>query len=502
MQVDIFSWTVSEDLTYNQNSELEQNKNINKIHNLPLYIIDDDEAGLNTNLLQSDINESQNGFLAISLTSKPENDVRVNLRPSDDNQFSINDRAVGKEEDLIFTPENWNIDQIVEIYAFDDSEYEGITLSQLHIESEGIDNLTSNYDNLPLNSIQIEIVDDDYPTASISLNSDALESGLPGFFQIDLDFPISDEEGYSGTEINYKVDETLNLDLGLFGITGSQDAQFTATSDYLSQIVQSPTRTGNIIIGPGEDNTKLPVVPINDNYADLIDKSFTVTLLDGEDYFIDPNSPFNSASVEIINDDEAGVYLIHSGENITVDENGNLLSNVSIGLLSQPASEVKLTLFDPSPFGDHQFGEPSSKYSESIVFNPTNYASPQEVVIYAYDDRKIEGASSDGLHNGKIQFYFESDDVSYSTSSREGIEDHFTSALFDVDIIDYQLTNETTEVIENALFDIQESINSLSVPIIGSLDGKMGDLFNQFIRDLSNNIRSWNSYSLPTRKNY
>ena len=64
---------------------------------------------------------------------------------------------------------------------------------------------------------------------------------------------------------------------------------------------------------------------------------------------------------------------------------------MSLWAVSQPISDVTLTLFDPiTENANHQFRIQKINIVNRLS-SALRFASPQVVKIYAYDDRKVEG---------------------------------------------------------------------------------------------------------------
>ncbi|MFL0770921.1 MAG: hypothetical protein AB8B36_13795, partial [Prochlorococcus sp.] len=96
-----------------------------------------------------------------------------------------------------------------------------------------------------------------------------------------------------------------------------------------------------------------------------------------------------------------------------------------------------------------------------------------------------------GLHPSQLQYEFSSpNDTDYDSSSHTGDPDHFTQTIQDVDVLDIELPQETADSLQNGLTNLQEGIDSLALPMVGSLDGKTGGGLRKFITNLSNSIRA------------
>ena len=119
----------------------------------------------------------------------------------------------------------------------------------------------------------------------------------------------------------------------------------------------------------------------------------------------------------------------------------------------------------------------------------------------AYDDLKIEDGSGatafTGIHPAELNYRFSSTDADYDTASHTSETGHFTNTVQRVDVLDYELSDTTATAMQAALTSLQEGIDSLALPIVGSLDGKTGQGLRKFITNLANSIRQ---VSTPTPK--
>ena len=112
----------------------------------------------------------------------------------------------------------------------------------------------------------------------------------------------------------------------------------------IGYITQSPgKKIGSVRIPPGKKYSDVIVVPIDDKVAETKDKSFTVSILDGENYSLNSNNSLNSSTIQIINDDIAGFYTLFSGDYVQVAE-GKGSAEFLIGLLTQPKDDVEITI--------------------------------------------------------------------------------------------------------------------------------------------------------------
>ena len=501
----IYSRTNSSDTFYQETGSY----SIDKLPSISILNTDDEVSSLLIGIQQNTVTEAENGFLNFALTTEPTANVSVSLTPSD-HQFTLNDRGIGQNDSLIFTPQNWNVLQTLELHAVDDDAVEDITQSLLEIQTTSQDN---NYEKLPIDAVTIEIVDNDLPTASIIPVSDSSEEAEPGRFRIELSEPAPSSAGSNGVLVQYNITD-LQLD--------SEGLHYASDPSSINKITQLPGSTiGQIRIAPGQTSSDVFVVPIDDFVEDSVDKSFTVSLTEGKGYELDNTSLYNKATVRIINNDVAGIIILLSGDPLQVSETGNP-GEFSVALLSQPRKDVVLTLNELKTKINEadikQLGDSSSAdFVQTLTFKPENWFVAQTVSVTAYDDFIIEDSSSSGelvtynasgqpinssgdviadsssllhsgLHPAQLQYSFSSEDSSYDSSSNDA--DHFTNTIQKVNVLDIQLPETTADSLQNALTNLQEGIDSLALPIVGSLDGKTGGGLRKFITNLANNIRA------------
>ena len=503
----IFSRTNSSDPFYQETDGY----SVDKVASIPIINADNEIADVQIELQQSVFNETENGFLNFSLTAEPSENVVISLTPSD-HQFTLNQRGIGQSETLTFTPSNWDVLQTLELNAVDDGIVEDITESLLEINITSKD---TNYDSKDIDPVTIEIIDNDLPTASIIPVSDSSEEAEPGRFRIELSEPAPSSAGSNGIVVNYNITD-LQVD--------TDKLQYPSDPSSIDKITQFPgSTTGQVRIAPGQKSSEVFVVPIDDFVADSFDKSFTIGLTSGEGYLLDESSLTNKATVQIINNDVAGMIILLSGDPLQVSETGNP-GQFSIALLSQPGGDVSLTLeelkSEINGTSVKQLGSSKNEeFSQTLNFTSDNWFIAQTVSVTAYDDYIIEDTSSrgdlvtynsngkpvdingteitdpelllsSGLHPAQLKYTFTSTDSDYSTESHAGDANHFTNTIQDVDVLDIQLPDTTADSLQNALTNLQEGIDSLALPIVGSLNGKTGGGLRKFITNLANSIRA------------
>jgi hypothetical protein len=442
--------------------------------------IDDDDSGVIANVISGSTAEGGNGFLDVSLSSQPSSDVHVTLRPSD-SQFTLSDLNISRSEQLTFTPSSWNLPQQVQLVAVDDDVAEDTTRSQLKISTSSSD---STYNNLTINDLPVVVLDNDVPTARLQFLDDANEGGKPGSFQIVLNSPTSTSLGSTGLTINYSISAVSNT---------ANDSGGVPAADSIDQIAQTPASSnGSVRIAPGRTASNSFVVPIDDFVDDTTDKSFQLTLSSGSGYQLDPNA--SSATFTIKDDDTAGFMIIESGDRTRVTEGGPS-AQFQIQLLSQPTANVVITITDDSTYASgsntRQLDFPAGS-SGVHTFTSDNWYIPQKVDIIANDENVIEDGIDElkytGIHPGQLKYTFASGDSIYDSTGKS--TDHFTKTSQEIEIVDRPLDPLTYQGLDESLTALQDSLDGLALPIVGSLEGKTGISIRSFLDELVESVRT------------
>ena len=446
---------------------------------IKLSTADNDQPGVRVELVQSTISRGGNGFLSLKLTAQPTADVTLTLTPSD-SQFTINDRSIGRPETITFTDKNWSVVQQVELLAVDDTATEDVTRSNLTFVAASSD---TRFNALALEPVTVDIVDNDPPTATVQLVNNSTEEAQAGSFRISLSSPAPSSAGSDGVVVSYQI-SSVSVD---------PKAGYSSDNSTISKITQSPSSvTGSVRIAPGKSSSDVFVVPIDDFLADSFDKSFQVKLASGNGYVVSANGSENTTTVKIINNDKAGLVVITSGDRALVTE-GTGTGQFQIALLSQPGGDVTIDLSEYLPNGAiRQLGDSKAGYTGQYKFTSGNWYIPQVVSFTGWDDNKIEDGTGSlvntGLHSAQLKYQLTSSDSDYNSASHSGDSAHFSNTIQTVDVMDRPLPTTTSTSINSSLTSLQEGIDSLSLPMVGSLNGKTGEGIRKFLSKLVNSI--------------
>ncbi|MEM1391712.1 MAG: LamG-like jellyroll fold domain-containing protein [Cyanobacteria bacterium P01_H01_bin.150] len=486
---------------------------------------DNDTAGIIVDTYDTSVEEGySNNFFNVKLATKPVGEVSITMNPTDvdgnkDYNIQFGDEFDGESYTVTFDETNWNAPQAIKVSAVDDNDVEYDHSSYVKFSVSSDDDSTYNSLNTSAEQVKINIEDNDLPTASVQTIAAAAEAGAPGYFVVTLDTPAPDGFDGTGIVVNYSVSGTVDVD----GVTPQ--------TDDLKPL------TGSVRIAPGESRSQIIAFPIDD-FSVEDDETVTVELVAANDYVLGDSV----ATLEIVDNDEAGVRIVEI-DNTTVTEGGT--SEFYVSLLSQPEDDVTITLSNPvteqklqvtavsgnqvtlkladdatidslslssgdtlslnnstyTVSGDYFVNDSgvevtlsnansittssSVTYSynqlsipdNTLVFTSDNWYQLQTVTLQGIDDNVVELGD---FHTSTISYTIESNDENYDDSTKE-----FTLADQTVNIIDRAFDKENTyQSLSEGFLALQDSLDSLTLPVVGSLDG----ITPSFIEDLLDNI--------------
>ncbi len=285
-----------------------------------------------------------------------------------------------------------------------------------------------------------------------------------------------------------------------------------------------------------------------DTTTTLPGESIVVTLDAGDDYQI---GSANSAAMFILDNDKPGVRVVKSGTETTLIENDGQAS-LFVSLLSQPSSNVTITLDDIQtvrvlgvdqaysagltsigieikdtladslllPAGTYSFGGKSvqvttattiysdkvtsvdvtalaseigatdtSDYtyseftflnsSDSLTFTPDDWFRLQEVTIVAPDDNVVEVGD------------YHTTDLTFSLASTDPNYNNLDVTNETINVIDRRLdVTETYRSLSQGFLALEDSLNNVSLPIIGDFGSVAPPIISQFLEDVIKEIRT------------
>ncbi|MGF2033815.1 MAG: DUF4347 domain-containing protein [Nostoc sp. CmiVER01] len=226
--------------------------------------------------------------------------------------------------------------------------------------------------------------------------------------------------------------------------------------------------------------------------ARIPSETVSVELLPGDGYKLD--NATKSASLNIIDNDVPGVRIVEAGNRTvaieddpfkTSDQDQIRYSQFEVSLLSEPSAPVTLTLTSPTTKNgkkqltlmDLSSGIPKPVDSVTLTFKPENWYQLQTVNVQGFDDGILESDTDPtNPHEAKIKYQVTSSDPNYHNLP---VVDQT------IGLVDRVLDKaKTTEGVTAGFGTLQQTINQIELPIIGSLEGRSPTLF----ADLGNAI--------------
>ncbi len=283
-----------------------------------------------------------NDTYTVVLTSQPTADVT--LTPTTDAQFTLDVTT------LTFTALNWAAQQTVTVTAVNDF----IDETSPYIGSIGYTPVGGGYNGVSISSVGVNVVDDDVKGVTI------VQSG--------------------GTTV----------------VT-----EGTGNDTYTVVLDSEPTADVTIALGSNAQFTRSPAPLIFTALNWDTPQTVTVTAVDDD---IDETSPFTGSishsasgggytgmsipnvSVDVIDNDVAGVTIVEIGGTTVVTE-GGATDSYTVVLDTQPSASVTITLTTDTQF------TPSALI---LTFTTVNWATPQTVIVTAVNDSITEASPYTG----------------------------------------------------------------------------------------------------------
>ena len=341
----------------------------------------------------------------------------------------------------------------------------------------------------------------------------------------------------TGTKLKFADGAVVQLD-------ETKDVSNEAGTLVLASLVAG----GTISLTAGSDDAK----------TTLQGESVTVTIDAGAGYDI---GDANAASLNILDNDKPGIRVVEKGSATRVVE-GEVGGEFFISLLSQPASNVTVTLAndptdrqieargnylvsdtlislqlkDPNnqveslllPVGDYTFGGTNVHVdtattifadqsadvpvtltggglamgdtgdysygelsfvggSNSLTFTPDNWFQLQTVTVLGTDDNVVE---QNDFHVSDLQYTVTSTDPNYSD---------FTVPDQSIEIVDRRFDKENTfKSVSQGFLALQDSINNITLPILGKFGDVAPPFIETFLEDLADEIRGQDDVTAET----
>ena len=304
------------------------------------------------------------GSYQIRLLSKPTADVSVT--------FEADAQLVATTTSpLVFTTNDWNVAQTVELQAFDDAIAEGVHAGQITHTADSLDPF---YVDVSGEAVNVTITDND--TAGILItNGDALEvteGGLGDTYQVKLTSqPIADV--------------TVTVSSGSQLVTDTESLVFTPASWMKPQTVT--VSAYDDMVAEGVHTAKLGHVADSDDPAYVPDPD------------LNPDLIVPLRTVTINDNDTPDVIVSADGTTLAVAE-GGATTQYTIALGSEPTSRVTVTL---------QSNDQIDVIPDEIVFDASDWNQPRVITVRAIDD-----AIDEESHSSLISHFVASEDGNYN----------------------------------------------------------------------------------------
>ncbi|MEG5035680.1 DUF4347 domain-containing protein, partial [Microcoleus sp. AT3-D2] len=323
------------------------------VANLTLPITDNDtpsvkitETGGTTKIGESGATDI---YTAV-LTTKPAADVTVTASPDAQSDVGI---GGGIPIALKFTPDNWNVPQLVNVQAVDDGVAQGTHSSTIAHQVTSTD---AQYNLIATASVTAQITDND--TAGVTItpaSTTATEGGATGSYKVALTSKPT-------APVNVNFNTGIQIDsISTFTFTSDnwnlpQIVTVEATDDSLVEGLHTGTIDHSIAADSAAEYLPVTIAPV------------TVSITDND--VATPNTP----SITI------------TPASTTAAE-GGATDSYEVSLNTQPTANVTVNVAAGSQINA----------IAPLVFTPANWNVPQTVTVTATDDTVVEGA-----HTGTI----------------------------------------------------------------------------------------------------
>ncbi|MEG4858649.1 choice-of-anchor L domain-containing protein, partial [Microcoleus sp. K1-B6] len=304
------------------------------------------ETGGSTNIGEGGATDS---YTAV-LTTKPAADVTVTASPDAQSDVGI---GGGIPIALKFTPDNWNVPQLVNVQAVDDGVAQGAHSSTIAHQVTSTD---AQYNLIATASVTAQITDND--TAGVTItppNTAATEGGATGSYKVALTSKPT-------APVNVNFNTGIQIDsISTFTFTSDnwnlpQIVTVKATDDSLVEGLHTGTIDHSIAADSAAEYLPVTIAPV------------TVSITDND--VATPNTP----SITI------------TPASTTAAE-GGATDSYEVSLNTQPTANVTVNVAAGSQINA----------IAPLVFTPANWNVPQTVTVTATDDTVVEGA-----HTGTI----------------------------------------------------------------------------------------------------
>ena len=340
-----------------------------------LTIADNDTPGYTVSTISGTLTENDptTRSFTVSLTAEPGAPVIFDLINSDASEVSISVSS------LTFTPSNWNISQVVTLYAVDDNLIDGAQTTSIDIQVNSASPPV--FTALASQTRTIQTLDDD----NAGINVSSIQGDLTEGDSTSASFEVSLQTIPSGM-----VTLTLSLSEATEALLGVSSLTFTASNWNVSQTVLLSSVDDSVLDGTQTTTITLAVDATSPAaYAALSDSSVSVSTLDNE----------------------AAGAVVMMLDNVT-GENGDT-GSFSIRLIEPPTANVTIFLSSSNTS--------EGSVQSAVSFTPTNWNTAQLIIVTGVNDTppEADGAVSYQIITGNVS----STDIFYNALDGSTISD-------------------------------------------------------------------------------
>ena len=289
----------------------------------------------------------------VALDTTPTANVDITITPDSETDLGA---GAGVPIVLNFTPGNAIIPQVVNVTAVDDTVHDGLHTSTVTHTAVSAD---ANYNAIAIDDVTINIKDNDTPGVTVTESSGSTyvtEGSLTDSYSV-----VLDSEPTDNVTITVTPDGQTNLGAG----AGTAIVlTFTPGNAFTPQVVN--VTAFDDVVNEGTHSSTIT------HTAASTDLDFNAI-------------PINSVTANITDNDTASVIIIESDLSTDVTE-GGATDTYDVLLGSQPQTGTTVTIAIASADGQ------TSTTLTSLVFDETNWNTPQTVTVTAVDDIEVEGS--------------------------------------------------------------------------------------------------------------
>ena len=403
---------------------------------------DIDKAGVNVVVPEAAMT-SENGStveITVSLASKPASDVTFTVSSDKTSEGTVD------KDSLTFTPDNWDVPQIITVTGVADSAPDADGANVYHIVFGNTVSDDSAFNGLEIPAI--ELVNQDIDKGGVTITATSIE------------VDESEKTAPVGIVLNDKPAKNVTIKAVSNDMTEATiaPAEITFTPDNWDK-VQTFTVSG-----------------VQDNEIDG-DQNFSVTFsfeTEQDAFKIDPISVLGKC----LDTTKAGINVIP--ETLSLNESGTK-SAVQVTLAAKPAKDVKIS-FAVSDKTEIDIAE-----GAELTFTPDNWDKAQTVSVIGVDDYAIDGNQESQLTIKSV-----SDDTNFNGLEVAPLtfitEDNDSASL----IIEGESRSLKEEAAENATFSVSLGAQPTSIVTVNLQSSDITELNLTNASSLKFTVDNWN----------